>query len=151
MLCFLNIVRSHWWNFIKPCKHIHLYMTNTYNKKKIRARANSMGVISLYNSYWLLYMHSAFMGRSTPTTAFDEINPILYLHNVDILNMCMKKFGAIFFCIMFSCPCVFACHCVCVRLSVMFCFLNIMKSHWWNFIKPCKHLFIFTWLILIIN
>ena len=24
-----------------------------------------------------------------------------------------------------------------VRSSVMFCFLNIFKSHKWNFIKPC--------------
>ena len=29
--CFLNILKNHWWNIIKPCKHkiIHIYMTNT--------------------------------------------------------------------------------------------------------------------------
>ena len=31
---------------------------------------------------------------------------------------------------------------VCVRLSVTFCFLNILKSHCWIFIKPCKHVHI---------
>ena len=41
--------------------------------------------------------------------------------------------------ILFSrCPCV----CVCVRPSVTFCFFNILKSHCWIFIKPCKHVHI---------
>ena len=31
--CFLNILKSHGWNFIKPCKHIHIYKTKTFNKK----------------------------------------------------------------------------------------------------------------------
>ena len=30
--------------------------------------------------------------------------------------------------------------CVCVRVSVTFCFLNILKNHRWNFIKFCKHI-----------
>ena len=29
-----------------------------------------------------------------------------------------------------------------VRPSVTFCFLNILKSHCWIFIKPCKHVHI---------
>ena len=32
---------------------------------------------------WLMYMHTAFL-----------FHPILYLHNEDILNICMKEFGA---------------------------------------------------------
>ena len=41
--------------------------------------------------------------------------------------------------ILFSrCPCV----CACVRPSVTFCFFNILKSHCWIFIKPCKHVHI---------
>ena len=32
--------------------------------------------------------------------------------------------------------------CLCVRPSVTFCFLNILKSHSWVFIKPCKHVHI---------
>ena len=31
--CFLNILKSHRWNFIKPCKQIHIYKTKTFNKK----------------------------------------------------------------------------------------------------------------------
>ena len=31
----------------------------------------------------------------------------------------------------------------CVHPSVTFCFLNILKSHCWNFIKPCKHIYIY--------
>ena len=30
----------------------------------------------------------------------------------------------------------------CVRASVTFCFLNILKNHCWIFIKPCKHVHI---------
>ena len=33
---------------------------------------------------------------------------------------------------------------LCVRLSVTFCFLNILKSHCWNFIKPYKHVWILS-------
>ena len=36
-LCFLNILMSHGWIFIKPCKHVHICKTNTLNKK-VRAR-----------------------------------------------------------------------------------------------------------------
>ena len=35
-LCFLNILKSHCWIFIKPCKHVHICKTNT--SKKVRAR-----------------------------------------------------------------------------------------------------------------
>ena len=31
--CFLNILKSHCWNYIKPCKHIHIYKAKTFNKK----------------------------------------------------------------------------------------------------------------------
>ena len=27
--CFLNILKSHCWIFIKHCKHVHIYKTNT--------------------------------------------------------------------------------------------------------------------------
>ena len=32
--------------------------------------------------------------------------------------------------------------CACVRPSVTFWFLTILKSHCWTFIKPCKHVYI---------
>ena len=32
--------------------------------------------------------------------------------------------------------------CACIRPSVTFCFLNILKSHCWIFIKLCKHVHI---------
>ena len=35
--CFLNILKSPCWIFIKPCKHVHICMTNTLDKK-VRAR-----------------------------------------------------------------------------------------------------------------
>ena len=31
--CFLNILKSQCWNFIKLCKHINICKTNTFNKK----------------------------------------------------------------------------------------------------------------------
>ena len=42
-----------------------------------------------YASYYRPYM-----GRSTPTTAFDGTKLILFLYNVDTLNICMKEFGS---------------------------------------------------------
>ena len=35
--CFLNILKSHCWIFIKPCKHVHICKANTLDKK-VRAR-----------------------------------------------------------------------------------------------------------------
>ena len=35
--CFRNYFKNHGWNFIKFCKHIHMYKANT-NNKKLRAR-----------------------------------------------------------------------------------------------------------------
>ena len=31
--CVLNILKSHCWIFIKPCKHVHICMTNTLDRK----------------------------------------------------------------------------------------------------------------------
>ena len=45
--CILNIFKSHGWNFIKPCIHIHIFRANTYNKR-IRARGH------FYESYFPL-------------------------------------------------------------------------------------------------
>ena len=46
-LCFLNILKSHCLIFIKPCKHVHICMTNTLDKK-VRARDQ------FYQSYFPL-------------------------------------------------------------------------------------------------
>ena len=32
--CYLNILKIHCWNFIKPCRHIPICKTNTFNKKR---------------------------------------------------------------------------------------------------------------------
>ena len=40
-----------------------------------------------------LFYDSAYMGQSTPITAFGSIL-ILCLHNTDTLNICMKEFGS---------------------------------------------------------
>ena len=45
--CFLNIFKSHGWNFIKPCILIHIYRANTYNKN-VWARGH------FYESYFPL-------------------------------------------------------------------------------------------------
>ena len=51
--CFLNNSKSHCWIFIKPCKHVHICKTNTLDKK-VGLGANSITVISLCSSKWLL-------------------------------------------------------------------------------------------------
>ena len=68
---------SHRWNFIKLCKYIYIYTTNTLNKK-VRARANPFRGISLCSSKWIFIygimlklLYSPYMGRSTPTKVFD--------------------------------------------------------------------------------
>ena len=47
-LCFLNILKSHCWIFIKHCKHVHIFNTNTFSKK-VRARGQ------FYKSYFPFY------------------------------------------------------------------------------------------------
>ena len=48
--------------------------------------------------YKCICIDSIFISQSTPTTAFDELIQYVNLHKVDILNICMKEFGAkIFF------------------------------------------------------
>ena len=71
--CFLYILKCHCWNFIKLCKHIYIYKTNTLNEK---VRANSLELFPfvalnglLYRGLCLCY-YSPNTGRSTPTTAF---------------------------------------------------------------------------------
>ena len=46
-LCYLNILKSHCWIFIKPCKHVHICKTNVLDKK-VRARGQ------FYQSYFPL-------------------------------------------------------------------------------------------------
>ena len=46
-LCFLNILKSHCWIFIRPCKHVHICKTNTLDKK-VRTRGQ------FYKSYFPL-------------------------------------------------------------------------------------------------
>ena len=58
--CFLNILESHCWNFIRPCKNIHIYKTNTFNKK-VWARGQfyySYFPLSYFIYFILLYLHN---------------------------------------------------------------------------------------------
>ena len=43
MDCFLDILKSHQWNFIKPCKHNPIFKTNTYNEN-LRARGHVLAI-----------------------------------------------------------------------------------------------------------
>ena len=88
--CFLNILKSHCWIFIKPCKHVYICKTNTLNKK-VRDR----GPILL------------------------ELFPFVVLNGFLYRGLCL-----------------------CYYPSVTFCFINILNSHCWIFIKPCKHVHI---------
>ena len=66
-------------------------------------------------------------------TRADQLLPQLMMEHFD-------TFGGytVFTLSMRACVCV----CACVRPSVTFCFFNILKSHRWIFIKPCKHVHI---------
>ena len=68
---------------------------------------------------------------------------ILCLYNVDTLNICMIP-PANFVCGGYTVFTLSMRVCVhpCVCPSVTFCFFNILKSHCWIFIKPCKHVHI---------
>ena len=41
--CFLDILKSHQWNFIKLCKHNPIFKTNTYNEN-LRARGHVLAI-----------------------------------------------------------------------------------------------------------
>ena len=74
--CFSNILKSHSWIFIKPCKHVHICKTNTLKKIKgkgpILLELFPFVVLNgfLYRVLCLCYC-SPYTGRSTPATAFD--------------------------------------------------------------------------------
>ena len=54
-----------------------------------------MRVISLGDSLWLLYMQRQCLdGPINSYHSFLWSNLILCIHNVDILNICMKEFGS---------------------------------------------------------
>ena len=75
--CFLNILKSHFWIFIKPCKHVHICKTNTLDKK-VRARANSIRFISLCK--WLVNIGAyAIIGH----TGADQLLPQLLMEQFD--------------------------------------------------------------------
>ena len=80
------------------------------------------------------------------TTSADDIFRCIFFLGALRVNytpckLCLRV-GILFSC----CPCVRGCVCACfracIRPSVMFCFLNNLKSHCWIFIKPCKHVYI---------
>ena len=39
--CFFNILKTHWWNFMKLCRHLYIYGANMY-MQKLRARGQSL-------------------------------------------------------------------------------------------------------------
>ena len=49
---FLNILKSHQWNFMKPRNHIPLFKINTYNEN-LRARGQYCWIY--FPLLWLLY------------------------------------------------------------------------------------------------
>ena len=44
--------------------------------------------------YNYICIDSSFIGLSTPNSAFDKSVQLLNIHTADILNICMKEFGA---------------------------------------------------------
>ena len=90
MFCFfLNILKRQWWKFIKLCRHIDIDKMYVYNRK---LRANSVEVIAVCNSKWCI--GSDIRGIQHVPQLFWNIL-ILCIHNVDTLNICMKKFDVI--------------------------------------------------------
>ena len=62
----LNFLKIHCWNFIKPCKHIHIYRTNTCKKELFPFVILNGFIFGLCLCY-----DSAYTSRTTGTTAFD--------------------------------------------------------------------------------
>ena len=90
---FLNILKSHCWNFIKPYKHIHIYKTIACNKKK------GLGPILLelfpciiqIDFYIMFILYAYALIVPTPWS-----NRMRCIYNIDTLNICMEEFGSFF-------------------------------------------------------
>ena len=119
------------------CRHIeHMHVEVWFRENNFwqNDSCENLDNISLIG---LLYMHGwCLYGPINSYHIFWWSNLILCWYNVSTLNICMKEFGSEKK--KFSRPSVRAC----VRPSVTLCFLNILKSHCWIFIKPCKHVHI---------
>ena len=95
--CFLNILKSHCWNFINLCKHF-IFARKILLTEKEGLEANSFRVISLCCSKWLFIQR--FMLMLLLSIQANQLLPqllILCLNNVDTLNICiicMKEFGS---------------------------------------------------------
>ena len=83
--CFLNILKSHCWNFIKPCKHIHIYKTKTFLKKSVR-------VISLCSSKYLFYIEVYAYAIIIHTRA-DQLLPQLPMKQFDTMTIQRRHIG----------------------------------------------------------
>ena len=62
--CFLDILKSHQWNFIKPCKQNPIFKTNTYNEN-LRARGHVLAITvrGVSNKHCLLpFFHFPWKG-----------------------------------------------------------------------------------------
>ena len=82
--CFLNILKSYCWNFIKPCKHIHIYKIKTFN---IKVRAKGHIFVELFPfvilngfSYTRVYAYSMLVH-----TWADQLIPQLLMEQFDNL------------------------------------------------------------------
>ena len=83
--CFLNILKSHCWIFIKACKHVYICKTNTLNKK-VRARGRFYKSYSLCSSKWLFnigFYAYAIIGH----TRADQLLPQLLMEQFDTFPM----------------------------------------------------------------
>ena len=75
--CFLNILKSLCWIFIKLCKHILTCKTNTLNKKNkgwgpILELLSFVVINGFLDMVLCLCYYSPYTGQSTPTTAFER-------------------------------------------------------------------------------
>ena len=73
--CFLNILKNHRWNFIKFCKHIHMYKANI-SKNNSGLGANTIGVTGQ-----LRYLE--FQGNGENTSSF----PKFEIANYDVTRI----------------------------------------------------------------
>ena len=131
------------------CRHIEHMHEWVWFRKNIFWQNDSCENLDNFSLISLLYMHRWCLHG--PINSYHSLwwsNLILCLYNIDTLNLCIREFDSekiIIPATNFEVGILFSqCQsvCLCVRPSAAFYFLNILKSHCWIFIKPCKHVYI---------
>ena len=86
--CFLNILKSHCWIFIKPCKHVHICKSNTLNKKvRVRGQFYKSFLETMFSQnicFQWYHIHKIHTKSPYHRTPVQHCYPVRYLYRYSL-------------------------------------------------------------------